>query len=97
MSLQPIISLRAKKDLLNIGRYTQKKWGKSQRNKYLKEIDKCLNRLSKNPNLGIHRPEIKSGYYSYPIGSHIIFYLKERKRIIIIGIPHQAMDITNQF
>jgi len=38
-------------DLVEIGRYTTKVWGRLQRNAYLKQIDDCFTQLSENPNL----------------------------------------------
>ena len=53
--------------------------------------------LAERPNLGKHRPEIKEGYYSYPQGSHVVFYLIRDDGIDIIGVPHQRMDVMNYF
>ena len=87
----------AKRDLLNIGRYTKKQWGVKQRNKYLAQIDRRLHWLAVNPTLGKHRPDIKEGYYCFPEGMHIIFYIKRKKRIEIIGIVHQRLDVEKHF
>jgi len=40
---------------------------------------------------------IKDGYYSYPQGSHVIFYLVREGGIDIIGIPHQRKDVMTYF
>ncbi len=91
------ITPRAQQDLKNIGRYTLKKWGRNQRDKYLLALEKRFKWLAENPASGRHRPEVKTGYYSYLQGSHVIFYLKKEGCIDIIGIPHQRMDIDNFF
>lgn len=91
------ITPRAVHDLKNIGRYTFKKWGAKQRNKYLLAFEKRFEWLAENPNRGRHRPEINKGYYSYLQGSHVIFYLQRERGIDIIGIPHQRMDIEKFF
>lgn len=91
------ITPRAKIDLLEIGRYTEQRWGKLQRNKYLKELDDCFHLLAKNCRLGKNRPEVQEGYYSFPQGAHIIFYLIYDDRIDIIGIPYRAMDVEHYF
>lgn len=87
------ITPRAFEDLRNIGRYTLKEWGKGQRDTYLKNLNKRFAWLAEQPLRGRHRPEITPGYYSFPEGSHVIFYLIGDNVIDIIGVPHQAMDI----
>jgi toxin ParE1/3/4 len=97
--MKPIyrITPRALNDLKNIGRYTLKKWGKTQRNRYLSELDQRLAWLAEHPDLGKNRPDIDKNYYCYPHKSHIVFYTKNEGGINIIGIPHQAMDIAQYF
>jgi toxin ParE1/3/4 len=84
----------AKSDLIEIWNYTVETWGKKQAEKYLKEIEAKLEQLAANSELGRKRPEISPGYYSFPVGNHIIFYLQSGKQIDIIGILHGRMDIN---
>ena len=91
MTQQPIVKVRvtprARDDLSNIGRYTEQNWGKAQRNRYLKSIDARFHWLAENPYLGKQRSDICKGYYSFPEGLHVIFYLVGDSAIDIIGIP----------
>jgi toxin ParE1/3/4 len=48
-----------------------------------------------NPQIGKRRDDIKPGYYSFPEGSHIIFYTLTNYGIDITGISHQCMDIIS--
>lgn len=91
------ITPRAFNDLKEIGRYTLKKWGKEQRNKYLLDLDSRFAWLANNPRLGKHRPDLSENYYCYPQGSHLVFYLIHPDGIDIIGVPHQSMDILIYF
>lgn len=52
------VTLRARDDLKNIARYTQHKWGKLQRNKYLKQLEARFEWLAENPLLGKSRADI---------------------------------------
>lgn len=79
----------------NIARYMLQNWGRKQRDVYLRAIDKRFSWLAENPSLGRPRPDIKEGYYSYPQGSHVIFYLVRKGGIDIIGVPHQRMNVMN--
>src|SRR5690554_2825337 len=91
------VTQRALSDMKNIGRYTERSWGKAQRNQYLKNIEARLLWLAKNPLLGKHRTDISEGYYSFPEGKHVVFYLIGSSSIDIIGIPHKAMDTISYF
>jgi len=86
------LTLKAKADLINIGRYTQNQWGIRQRNKYLSNLDARMRWLVKNPQLGQNRDDIKPGYLSCKEGSHVIFYRRADENIEIIGILHERMD-----
>ena len=91
------VTPRAQDDLKNIGRYTERQWGKRQRNSYLKALEKRFGWLAENPKLGKHRMDVAEGYYSFPQGEHVVFYLIGDKGIDIIGIPHKEMDIITYF
>ncbi|WP_119393437.1 type II toxin-antitoxin system RelE/ParE family toxin [Salinibius halmophilus] len=91
------VTQRARADLKNIGRYTERTWGKTQRNLYLKSIEARFQWLAENPLLGKHRTDICEGYYSFPEGQHVVFYLFSSTTIDIIGIPHKEMDTISYF
>ncbi|MFP6748678.1 MAG: type II toxin-antitoxin system RelE/ParE family toxin [Alphaproteobacteria bacterium] len=65
------VTPRALNDLKNIGRYSFQTWGKAQRDKYLRAIDRRFAWLAENPHLGTHRPDIADGYHCFPQGSHL--------------------------
>jgi len=92
-SREVILTATAKRDLLGIGRYTQLDWGKKQRDTYLRAIDSVFQLIHANPKLGLHRLEIKEGYYSLPHGEHVVFYVFDSEMITVLAIVHKAMDI----
>jgi toxin ParE1/3/4 len=91
------VTPRALEDLKNIGRYTKQQWGKRQRNTYLRALEKRFGWLAVNPQLGKHRTDVAEGYYSFPQGQHVVFYMIGEKSIDIVGIPHKEMDIITYF
>lgn len=91
------ITPRARDDLVNIGRYTERTWGKAQRNRYLKSLEARFQWLTENPLLGKNRSDICEGYHSFPEGQHVVFYLIGNSTIDIIGIPHKEMDTISYF
>ncbi len=97
MSKKYRVTPRALEDLQSIGRYTHDKWGKVQRGIYLRDMDQRFGWLADQPKLGKHRSDVEEGYYSFPQGSHVVFYIIHENFIDIIGIPHKNMDILNYF
>lgn len=91
------VTPRAREDLENIGRYTERTWGIGQRNHYLKSLESRFQWLAENPLMGKHRTDIDEGYYSFPEGQHVAFYLIGCDTIDIIGIPHKEMDTISYF
>jgi len=92
------LTAKAKTDLKKIAIYTEKPWGKSQRNLYLKEMDDAFHLISDTPSIGHECDFIKEDYRKFPQGSHIIFYKSGTTfRIEIIRVLHKNMDVTSRF
>ena len=80
-------------DLESIWLYTLEQWGVDQANSYLEGIIERFDWLAENPLLGKQRDDIKKGYYCFPEGMHLVFYIIKGGQIEIIGVLHQSMDI----
>lgn len=93
-----MVTRKAHADLIAIGRFTAKKWGVSQRNSYLKQLDNCFQELAENPELGIVCNYIANGYRKFPQGSHLIFYKQSTEGLVqIIRVLHKTMDVESKF
>ena len=80
-------------DLKDIGQYTQKHWGREQRNMYLRMLDTSFQQLAANPLVGKDCRDIRDGYRKCNAGSHVIFYSqKSGDTIEIVRILHGRMD-----
>lgn len=89
---------KAKSDLKDIARFTQKRWGREQRNKYLALLDNSFYRLAENPAIGKDCSEIKEGYLKFPTGSHVIYYRHpDNASLEIVRILHESIDVELQF
>ncbi|MDT0499187.1 type II toxin-antitoxin system RelE/ParE family toxin [Algiphilus sp. W345] len=91
------ITPRAYDDLKAIARYTRRQWGEEQRWRYLRALDARFAWLAAHPHSGKARPDTCEGYYCFPQGRHLIFYLIREGGIDIIGVPHQQMDVLHYF
>jgi len=84
----------AEDDLERIWLYSNEEWGIEQADKYIRLLVSRFTWISENPLLGKKRNDVKPGYYCFPEGMHLIFYMITKTGIDIIGIPHQSMDIV---
>lgn len=93
------LTAKANADLIGIAKYTEQKWGRKQRNIYLKQLDNAFRWLTKNPMAGIGCDYIRKGYRKYLEGKHLIFYriVARQTSIEIIRVLHQSMDVERHF
>ena len=91
------LSPLAKSDLQHIGRFTQKRWGVSQRNHYLDLLLKAFFTLAHEPILGRPRSDIHAGVLSYLCASHVIYFRRQSGCVEILRILHQRMDAKAHF
>ncbi len=90
------VSQRARTDLLTIGRFTEKEWGRTQRNQYLRQLHDCFSKIAETPELGVRCSMIREGYRKFPQGSHVIFYRQAPEGTVeIIRILHKNMDVDS--
>lgn len=88
-----LLTTAARQDLVNIGRFTAERWGRQQRNTYLRQLDDAFKLLSSQPQMGRDASNIKPGYKKHNIGSHVIFYRPGTNSIIVvIRVLHNSMD-----
>lgn len=87
---------KAYNDLKAIAKYTQTTWGVEQRSEYLSRLDQSFHLIAENIGIGRNCDHIRSGYYSYPVGKHLVFYKVEEEMVLIVRVLHQNMDIKRQ-
>ena len=92
------VSNEASADLENIWLYTFENWSLEQADRYVQLILDEFSYLSKDPYSGKDRNDIRQGYRSSKVKSHLIFYTIEiqRAQIKIERVLHESMDIPNR-
>jgi len=85
------VSRAARQDLLRIGRFTERRWGKAKRNHYLGQLDEAFGLISENAAIGSSCDEVYPGYRKFSEGSHVIYY-RVTDMVEIIRILHERMD-----
>lgn len=93
-----VLTNKALNDLKEIGHYTQRMWGREQRNRYLSTLDQCFQDLASAPLMGQECDAIRSGYRKYLAGKHLIFYrILTPDPIEIVRVLHERMDVKYPF
>ena len=91
------LSQAAKSDLRVIAQFTEKRWGKTQRNIYIKQLDDAFTLLGKNIEARIDCDYIREGYRKFPHSSHVIYYKEgATSKIMIVRVLHKSMDVNSQ-
>lgn len=83
----------AEKDLEDIWLYSFEMRGVEQAGGYVQSLIARFEWLSTNQKSGRKRNDIKSGYYCFPEGEHVIFYKIVKDVVNIIGVPHHSQDV----
>ena len=85
------LSYQAQLQLKEIKDYTLKKWGNKQAKKYILGLKETNLLLSKNPHIGLHRPELSSHVFSFPYKRHVLYYKFNDTQLFILAFVHQNM------
>lgn len=86
------LSKQAERDLIAIWDYTIEQWGEAQADSYLQAMQAAIRLLVDNPDLGLSRESLRSGYRSYCHGKHVIFYRPYSYGVRVIRVLHQRME-----
>ncbi len=82
----------AQNDLEAILSYTALEWSGQQADIYFAVIEKGLQMIQGNPDLGRAKHGISERIKGYKAGKHIIFYRLEGRTVYVIRILHGSMN-----
>jgi len=82
------LSSEAQKSLIDIYTYSTENFGSVQAKQYALALRQRMRLLAASPLTGRQRNELKSGYYSYPEGTHMIYYRIQGEDIEILDVLH---------
>jgi len=95
--MQYLVTSPVEEDMVEIWRYTLRKWGEEQADLY---IDTLLLRfiwLTENASLWKPRPELSPDLYSYVHKRHVIFFCATSEVMEILRVLHEKMDFPRHF
>lgn len=56
-----------------------------------------LRLLSRNPDLGLPRPELSSGVRSWIVHNFVLFYRQSDDGIILLRVLHASVDVSSKY
>lgn len=90
-------SRRARADIRGIWSYTIDYWGKGQAEIYLALIERAVDAIVDNPELGRPCDEVRRGYRRHVVGAHVLFYRIKGKTILVARVLHGQMNAERHF
>lgn len=90
--MQAELSPDATVDLDEIWFYGAEQWNVRQATLYQNKLLDMVQLLAEHSELGKDRSEIKHGYRSYTVGSHVIFFVLTDDVLRVLRVLHQRMD-----
>ncbi len=89
-----VLSPRAGRDLSDIWDYSAEQWGVAQADRYIRLITTACEALATGHVTGRSADTIRTGYFRYGVGSHVLFYRPQPQGgIAIVRVLHQRMDV----
>ena len=88
------VSKLAQRDIGEIGRYTQKAHGPTQRRKYLASLYERFEFLQDMPQIAGERHEFTPPVRIFRHNHHYIVYIADVSGILIVRVLHTSMDIN---
>jgi len=89
---QFVLRQEALDDLREIAAFTVQRWGKLQKDRYLRFLDAGFHLIGANPSIGKACDDLAPGYRSLPRGRHMIFYRQVAAAVEIVRVLHREMD-----
>lgn len=88
----------ARRRLIDIWHYTDKKWGEKQADKYIRGIYKAIDKAAKNKYLWrkVEHKEIKGIFFTRYEYHYIFFRELSKGRLGVVSVLHSQMDIPNR-
>ena len=85
---------KAMTDLENIYLYGRSEFGLKKADSYIKNMEIAFQNIANNPDCARQCFHIRNKLMAWNVESHVIFFKKTKKGIVIIRVLHQSMDCT---
>lgn len=87
-----VLTPRARADLKAIWAYTADRWNSEQADRYVRLLHGAMRIVAAEPRRWRSCDHIRSGYFKYAAGSHMLFFKRHERGIVVVRILHQSRD-----
>ena len=91
------IAASAKTDLRAIASFTESEFGRRQRDAYIDSISARFQFLLERPMVGVDRSELGADLRAIRASAHVIYYIAQGERLLIVRVLHHAQDAAAAF
>lgn len=91
------LSEEAENDILDIGNYTIQEHGVKQMDDYLDDIDKAINLVLDNPNIGHSHKDLPLEYQVWQVKKHYLIYMIDGDTIHIVRVSSIKRSMRRLF
>ncbi len=91
---QPLRTAQAERDLLEIWSFVAGD-NLAAADRLIERLEKVLQSLCENPELGRERSELAPLLRSYPFGNYLVFYRITDEHIVVARVLHGARDLPS--
>ena len=88
------LSPAAQADIEEIWDYTVGRWGETQAERYVRDIQATCEALGRGALVGLSAEDIRAGYRKIGVGSHVMYYREHENTLEIVRILHRRMDVA---
>lgn len=90
-----ILTAGAADDIREIARYTDRQWGKQQREAYVAQLEKVATDLALGKGVFRERNDVYPGVRVQLAGHHFVFCLpRKAEPALILAVLHERMDLV---
>ncbi len=88
---------RAQDDIYRMIAYGVETHGEPAARAYVEKVRERIDWLRANAKLGPVHSQLKGGIRSYSQGRHRIYYIVDARKLTVVRVLHQSMDVGPQF
>ena len=91
-----ILTADAAQDIEEVWRFSFERWGADQADKYLAQMESCLDRIAAGEAYCRSYPEIDARLKSHHCEHHYIFFLDGADKVTVIAVLFERMNLLAQ-
>ncbi|SRR5579883_888395 len=90
-----VLTVAAREDMRDIWQYTFQTWGRTQANRYARQLEHCFAQIASGSLAGRPLPDERT-IRSVRCEHHYVFFEAEPTQVVILAVLHERMDLTAQ-